>query len=1328
MPENPFRMVLHHVGFGFAACLYACVSVVSAGETTLETVRPAASQAKVDLLKDKVYYAVATAYLETQYKETIQDAIRKKIPDTLRGNFALFDKYPSYVFNFDGAFRYRLIQEYHPEEFRRLKEYIAKGQWAVAGSWLEAADPMIPSPEALIRHALYGNGFIKQEFGEKRTDVFLPWCFNAGYALPSVMRHCRLRGFSTDYLTWWYRNGIPFDLGQWQGVDGSRVIAALDGYSCERPYPMSKSQTWIKSREKDSIRQHQIRFKYFGPSGRAGGAPPEESVQRLQTDCEAAAVLIPDRVQKGAQFDDGPFKVVSAASDRMFREMNDERMALLPLYKGEWVKGSAGAGTFSSAATLKRWNRKNELHGDAAERAAAVADWFGAASYPGDKLRAAWIRFLWHGFHKDLGGMAGTAANRFSWNDYVLSLGDFHAVLTDSVGGLAEVLDTTVEGTPVVVYNPLSVDRRDVCLATIEMNLPLPPAVRVFDPRGAEVLSQEIGREGNRVTVLFLADVPSVGFAVYDARPAKTPCEMPSDLVCSTGRIENAEYAVTLNGNGDVSSIRGKRLGDRELLAAPLRLSLTDINMHHPQEDLDVFGREARGYAGGPVRVRVLEEGPLRATCEVLRSLEHSVVRQRIRLTAGGGRVDFDTEVDWRTKGTVLKAEFPLTIRNPRATWDLGLGVMERTNSTVNLHEVCGQQWADLSAPDGSYGVAVLNDCKYGWDKPSDNLLRLTLILSDVPYVDCGFHRFTYSVYGHAGNWVGGEVAWQAARLNQPLLTFQTVAHVGALGKRLSLLRVNTPRVAVRAFKKAETGERWIIRLQELAGKPAEGVTVEVLPGIAEARELYGDEESLGPAQVRDGKLFCDLGPFAPKTFSMTVRAAPGRGRPVTGQPVALPFDADVVSCDGAPRDGDMDGAGNSLPAELFPKTLACEGIPFSLGSSEDGQKNAVTCHGQKIPLPAKTGHNRLYLLAAATEDTRGRFRAGTVEREFAVPCYTGFVGAWDTQYWDDETPGNSYSAYASPRDYSVPDGTPVVRPDPAVQGFKDWLLAGPLPFPMKADPTSNLGELQHLRPKSGDEVSIDSRKATFLRITGEQVAPEGGIRVPSVNCTVLAFTVLEIPEQRCYRLIAPFSKSVSQRIVLGGVPLRHRQVLDLEPGRYPLLVVARIGEKKWDRVGPWLEDVSATDVVLLKRLQAESDACVKRIQAVRAKAFGPQAAAIPEPVQPSLTRPGFVKKEIVAWIGTHRHKASATPSLDGAYEFCYLFRYRMDLPTDATELALPDNPKIRLFAVTLATNGHEATCYAGDFLEEEVRPMTAPQWYSDSDTGDRTSSKETVP
>src|SRR5512140_2556417 len=66
---------------------------------------------------ERTAYVVATAHLDTQWRWTIQDTIVDMIPNTLRGNFALFEKYPDYVFSFEGAFRYALAKEYYPAEY-----------------------------------------------------------------------------------------------------------------------------------------------------------------------------------------------------------------------------------------------------------------------------------------------------------------------------------------------------------------------------------------------------------------------------------------------------------------------------------------------------------------------------------------------------------------------------------------------------------------------------------------------------------------------------------------------------------------------------------------------------------------------------------------------------------------------------------------------------------------------------------------------------------------------------------------------------------------------------------------------------------------------------------------------------------------------------------------------------------------------------------------------------------------------------------------------------------------------------------------------------------
>ena len=52
------------------------------------------------------------------------------------------------------------MEEYYPEEFEKLKEYVAQGRWNVTGSAYENGDVNIPSPEALFRNILYGNSYL----------------------------------------------------------------------------------------------------------------------------------------------------------------------------------------------------------------------------------------------------------------------------------------------------------------------------------------------------------------------------------------------------------------------------------------------------------------------------------------------------------------------------------------------------------------------------------------------------------------------------------------------------------------------------------------------------------------------------------------------------------------------------------------------------------------------------------------------------------------------------------------------------------------------------------------------------------------------------------------------------------------------------------------------------------------------------------------------------------------------------------------------------------------------------------------------------------------
>ena len=932
---------------------------------------------------------VSTAHLDTQWLWTIQTTINEYVPNTLRQNFALFDKYPDYVFSFEGAFRYMLAREYYPEDYARLKKYIADGRWQVCGSSVDACDVNIPSPQSLIRQILYGNGFWKKEFGKTSCDIFLPDCFGFGYALPSVAAHCGLKGFSTQKLTWGSSVGVPFDIGVWQGVDGSTVVAALNpgDYTGKIREDLSEDPKWLEKIDKLGDQSGvYVGYKYFGV-GDMGGGPDDESVEWLEKSIAGK----------------GPIRVISAPADKLYRDLTAEQVAKLPRYDGELLMSRHGTGCYTSQAAMKRWNRKNEQLADAAERAAVVADWFGAAVYPSKKLTDSWTRFLWHQFHDDLTGTSTPLAYPFSWNDEIIALNQFAAVLTESTGAVARGMDTRGEGVPLVVFNPLSIPREDVVEATVRFDKDVPRAVRVFAAGKEEVPSQLLAAESGEVRLAFLADVPPVGFVVYEVRPAQAPCDMTTDLKLAESDIENSRYRVRLDQNGDVASIFDKAVG-KELLRGPARLQLLeDVPKKWSEWEIwyEDICAEPKACVGGPAKVRVIERGPARVTVEIARQAEGSTFVQRIRLAAGGAadRVEFDTRLDWRTPRRALKAAFPLTASNAMATYDLGLGTIQRGNNTEKLYEVPAQQWADITAADGEYGVSILNDCKYGWDKPADNTLRLTLVHSPHSIQkDMGWHHFTYAVCGHKGDWRNGS-QWHAARLNQPLVAFQVPQHGGPLDKRFSLLSVSTPQVAALAVKKAEEGDEVVIRLQELHGKPAEHVSVSMAAPVAAAREVTGAESPIETkVAVENGQLVIDLPAYRPRTFAVKLGPAPIKLTPPTSKTVALPFDTDVTSLNGEKAGGEkpageFDTEGHAIAAELLPASIVSEGIPFDLGPSAVGQKNAVTCRGQTIDLPPGN-FNRLYFLAAAAgADTSGTFKIGDAPVEVSVQSYTGYVG-----------------------------------------------------------------------------------------------------------------------------------------------------------------------------------------------------------------------------------------------------------------------------------------------------------------------------------------------
>ena len=1053
---------------------------------------------KPDLTKQPTLYVVGYAHLDTEWRWEYPQVIDEYLRKTMRDNFNLFEKYPHYTFNFSGSNRYRLMKEYFPADFAKLKNYVDQGRWFPAGSSVEEGDVNAPSAEAIIRQILYGNDWFRHEFGKASAEYMLPDCFGFPSSLPTILAHSGVKGFSTQKLVWGSSadggglqsleqtpEGTPFNVGVWVGPDGESVVAGLNPGSyngnidtdLSMPLPpappnpvlvgLDKKVAELRAKQQsarqagqpfdrndmqelNSLRWEQgalanaqketdlqryqgdwagrverngkitgvfTDYHYFG-TGDTGGAPREESVKRLEAIITKGSVSLPaEGAQRGqtqpesspVQVGEGPVHVISATADQMFLNITPGEAAGLPRFTGEMELTNHSAGSLTSQAYQKRWIRQQELLADAAEKSSIAAEWLGARTYPLQRLNDAWTLAMGAHFHDLAAGTATPRSYEFAWNDDVIALNQFAGVLNNAVEAVAAGMNTQTKGIPVVIFNPLNIAREDVVEANVKFPGGMPKAVRVTTPDGKEVPAQISAGK-----VVFVASVPSVGYAVYDVQPAEGSPASPSSLLVSKDGLENAFYRVQLNQDGDVASIFDKENG-RELLSAPARLAISyDNPAQWPAWNMDWEQEQAapRAYVSGPAQIRVVEDGPARVAVEVARETSGSRFVQTISLSAGDGgkRVEFGNVIDWKTRESNLKATFPLTASNVMATYNWDIGTIERPTAEPKKFEVPSHQWVDLTDMSGKFGATILTDCKNGSDKPTDNTLRLTLLRTpgvaggypDQATQDIGHHEFVYGFTGHSADWRTSQTDWQAQRLNAPLFAFSTTKHDGALGRSFSLLKVSNPRVRVLALKKAELSDEVIVRLVELDGRPQSDVKVSFAAPIASAREVNGQEQPVGSATVVGGALVTSFGEYQPRTFAVRLAARPTATSVARVKSTTVPLTYTVAT---ASNDGDrtatgFDGKGNALPAEMLPAEITFNDVRFQLGPSKSGAPNAVAATGQTINLPSGN-YNRIYLLAAsANGDQKAVFEVGGKKEELTIQDWGGFIGQWDDRTW----------------------------------------------------------------------------------------------------------------------------------------------------------------------------------------------------------------------------------------------------------------------------------------------------------------------------------------
>jgi alpha-mannosidase len=761
---------------------------------------------------------VGHAHIDLAWLWPVRETIRKGIR-TFATALDLMDRYPDYVFGASQPQLYQWIKDRVPSLWSRIKARAAEGRWEPQGAMWVEADTNLPGGESLVRQVLYGKRFFRREFGVDVKHLWLPDVFGYSGALPQVLRLAGVDFFMTTKLAWNIVNKMPHHTFLWKGIDGSDVLAHMPP---ESTYNSAASPKSILKAEADYIdKDASDRCLLIHGVGDGGGGPGEEHLERLARERDLAG-LCPVAQEPAARF----FERIVADRDK------------LEDWKGE-LYFECHQGTYTSQGRNKRANRKTELALREAEWQSARALWIAGRPYPGQALERLWKETLLYQFHDILPGSSIARVYAESLERYRL-MGEEIAKLADEAeAALAQKVDTASVRRPALATNSLSFGREELCCV---------------EGRWYHVSVPPMGY------IVFDLDGPPAVFASPDAAP---------------DRLENDLLCVRFNPDGSLASVLDKE-NRREALAPGAsgnRLAVYRDPGHAWDFPMDYDERPPEHFV-----LRSAEsglDGP-RAWIRQTYAYGASTLVQEISLGTGSRRLEFRTEVDWRESGRMLRTSFPVAVRSDQVTCEIQFGTIERptvrnTSWDKAKFEVCCHRFMDLSDP--GYGVALLNDCKYG-HKALGNVLDLNLLRSPGypdPTADRGRHEFTYALFPHEGDHRRGRVVQAAADFNDPLRCRPVSPGSGTLPVRGSFLSVDAPGIMIEAVKKAEDDEGLIVRFYESYGQATSAV-VQFGHPVARAEIVDLLEENSQPVPVAGGKVALSFRPFEIKSLKIFCR------------------------------------------------------------------------------------------------------------------------------------------------------------------------------------------------------------------------------------------------------------------------------------------------------------------------------------------------------------------------------------------------------------------------------------------------------------------------
>lgn len=662
--------------------------------------------------QDFTVYAVGHGHLDLAWLWPVRETKRKAIRTFSNAIFES-EQCPNYVFNGSQPQQYEFIKEKSPELFEKIKQAVERGNIEPQGGMWVEPDTNLPCGESLIRQCFYGKNFFKQEFQKDVKTLWLPDVFGYTAALPQIIKKCGMDSFMTIKLSWNNINAFPYHTFIWNGLDDSKVLVHMppEGDYNSNATPYAFEKTYRQYKEKNVS---DIALMSFG-IGDGGGGPGEYHVNMAKR-CEGLR-YIP--------------KVKMSSSEKFFDELKKET-SKYPEYKGELYL-EKHQGTYTTQSRVKKNNRQCEALLHFAEWICTMAYMRGKA-YPHKEFEGIWKEVLLYQFHDILPGSSIHRVYEECNARYEILKSKLNGIIDDSISYLS-----TDEGGYSAI-NPVDFERNGFIKHNGEWYQ------YALAPYSSGRLEKAVSPVG-------------IGF--------------------SKNVIENESLKVTFDANGQIINIFDKNhkyncVGSsfnavriyKDRFVHPYNAWDIDIN-YTKQKPQDMKLAGSREYRDGNSVVR-----------ENRFVYNKSVLKQRVILTENCPYIKVENEVSWHEKHKMLRIDAYPKNFSDKVLCDIQFGNIERSTKTDNKidyaqFEIPAHKWVDVY--DGKYGVAILNDCKYG-HRVKDGLISLNCLRSPVypdKTADRGEHSFTYAIYPHSKKPMESELIKIGYELNNPLRIYK---------------------------------------------------------------------------------------------------------------------------------------------------------------------------------------------------------------------------------------------------------------------------------------------------------------------------------------------------------------------------------------------------------------------------------------------------------------------------------------------------------------------------------------------------------------------------